>query len=330
MALAGMRGDLLARPRAVSFLDLPPAEVSLFCESERVMAKRNRKLDDQTEQEIIAEFKSGLACVKIARKHGITWSLTRSVLQRAGLSIRQNWAVHRAYKGPSEISPELASEVLEFYLKRPASIEQTAERFGISPRRVKTIIGQHQRGRGRLDRVTSDVVAEIVRLRKAGETILRIQKAVKLTKKTVCKYLSRHYPDGLPGIASGERHWSWRGGRLVTNQDYVLVLISRDHPFYEAMRIKTMSSPYVLEHRFVMAELLGRPLLPHETVHHINGARNDNRPENLQLRIGKHGVGAVFICGDCGSKNIKPMPLADTSEPIGDNGPRGLLDGDIT
>lgn len=41
----------------------------------------------------------------------------------------------------------------------------------------------------------------------------------------------------------------------------------------------------IAEHKYVMQKKLGRGLRPGESVHHLNGLRDDNAPDNLELWV---------------------------------------------
>lgn len=77
----------------------------------------------------------------------------------------------------------------------------------------------------------------------------------------------------------GSRHPSWRGGRRITTGGYVEIKLHISNLFYPMANCMG----YVLEHRLVMAQHLGRQLLPKEVVHHKNGVRTDNDIGNLEL-----------------------------------------------
>jgi hypothetical protein len=73
----------------------------------------------------------------------------------------------------------------------------------------------------------------------------------------------------------------------MTRQGY-MVRHRRGHPRADV-------NHFVLEHLIVMEETLGRPLDESETVHHKNGNRSDNRPENLELWASNHPSGQRVI-----------------------------------
>ena len=67
--------------------------------------------------------------------------------------------------------------------------------------------------------------------------------------------------------------------RYKDGRGYVILSGYSDHP--NAHR----STGRIFEHRFVMSQTLGRALYENEQVHHKNGIRDDNRPENLELWV---------------------------------------------
>ena len=73
----------------------------------------------------------------------------------------------------------------------------------------------------------------------------------------------------------GKKGGNNKGGRYKNRNGYIEVWMP-EHP-------NAKGAGYIAEHRLVMSDMLGRPLKKGENVHHKNGKRDDNRPENLEL-----------------------------------------------
>jgi HNH endonuclease len=74
----------------------------------------------------------------------------------------------------------------------------------------------------------------------------------------------------------GSKHPDWKGGRSK-NQGYIFVYAP------ESFSCKVRGKTSIAEHILVVESRLRRRLKDGEHIHHINGIRDDNRIENLQI-----------------------------------------------
>jgi hypothetical protein len=199
------------------------------------------------------------------------------------------------------------------------SAVRLAEEFDITPNVVYRLSedgGFSRRpGQGSRVREARELVeragVDVVRARyEANETLDEIAESLGATRAAVRRAVLRaggtiRSRGLIAGRHSGEANPSWQGG-VLEKDGYLMEWVAPDDPLREPM---AHSKGYIPQHRLVMARALGRPLKPHETVHHIDGDRSNNALSNLQLRQGKHGAGVRMACLSCGSHDVAAVSL---------------------
>ena len=119
----------------------------------------------------------------------------------------------------------------------------------------------------------------------------RFQKGHKMPPEIIAKRVASRRATYAAGRGKITRRGAWTEAErakhalvnATTRRDQLPIGTRKQTGPYIRIKIGRGKRGWIFEHRHVMAEALGRPLLPSEEVHHRNDDPTDNRPENLEL-----------------------------------------------
>lgn len=248
-------------------------------------------------EKFAAKFLELGSAPKAAAFFGVHPYFVRDAVRRIGHSKREYAiaasAMRRAIQGDDE-----AKVVAQF--KAGDTYVALAAKFGVTANAVRECIernGARVRRRGPFLKATAAQKAAIFDAFRLGKTLPELSAGFELSIGTVRKALRDRGVEHIPRRA--------KVAKYINRLGYVELLVPEADPLYKFAK----AGGYMLEHRYVVGKFMGRPLEDHESVHHINGDKADNRLTNLQLRHGKHGTGTRLVCAQCGSHNIKATAL---------------------
>ena len=107
---------------------------------------------------------------------------------------------------------------------------------------------------------------------KANSIALKGKKLSEKTKEKLSIFHKGKHP--INEFQSGSKHPMWKGG--IRKSKGRLFIYKPNHPF-------ATKQNYVRQSRLIAEKCLGRYLTREEVIHHINGIKDDDKPENLYL-----------------------------------------------
>jgi lambda repressor-like predicted transcriptional regulator len=254
------------------------------------------RFDSTEARQLGTQYKAGATIYDLASEHGCSTAAICNALDRIGVK-------RRAPSFAKTKLNESQGRGLRREYEAGASLETLARREGVGRVAIRNAVvragGVLRKEGGWSKRPQSEIDAIIAR-RREGVSQEVIASEFGATQSTISQILRR------AGLATQHRKdTAWRPKPRLTREGYRMVFLDSA----DVLAAMANCNGYVMEHRLVMARDLGRPLLRSEQVHHIDGDRSNNAIENLQLRQGSHGNGAVHVCLDCGSVNVEVRRL---------------------
>lgn len=253
-------------------------------------------------QEIVNQYLAGKNAPVLAKEYGIGSTSVYRILKANGIIPLQLISSRQRNKC-GLFTPKQDKEIASLY-SQEQSLIKVSKYFSCSIGAIKNALRREKvtiNPAGNRFREFSDVEKKIiVSMWEKNKSQTEIANRLKTHQGTICRLLIKMGCTPKKKVPTRGTHGMWKGGVSITSGGYKLISLPPEHQFFNM----TQSAGYVMEHRLVMAEYLGRSLLRHETVHHKNGKKLDNRIENLELHNGNHGVGVRCYCAICGSTKI--------------------------